>query len=402
MPNILSKLLSAPVSRFIKSVLFPRDPQDVFISYESSFIRFFYAKQNDPEFSQAFKACKPTEFIEANGEHQIKTLLASTGQPAGISAISLSPDDEYLVSHQDLPGIGKTIVLFNGATDRYESSGSLKDMALLAKETGARVVGFNYSGIGKSATDCTNVRVNEFHDLVNNGIAVLNFLIREQGHPDNIIMLGDSFGSATAGKVQEIFTSFDIRIRLIASNTFSSFREVIHQTAKSNARILGWLFSTETVGDTLAQIGWDAELATRFKHFSPNNYVLQRHGDKTLGEATLKAHIQSSSIDYLDSETPEMSRLRSLLDRGELRLSSMHQHKLLSQLSVKRGSKYRVTEADIDTHPLPLHYFDGALERIVNYIAATNEYIADHPQSSADLNRLPAFLPSVHNLIHTP
>jgi hypothetical protein len=386
--SILSKLLSIPVKRLIQSFLFPRDPSNVFVSeYENSFVRFFAAKKVMPEFQKEFADCEAFEFCDSHGNHQIQTTLASTNLTAGIDAVAIKPIADYLTENPNLPGINHTILLFNGANDRYERDGTLKDMALLAKATGARIISFNYSGIGRSATDDVNVRVHEFNDMVNNGIAMLNFLIeKEKIQPAHLIILGDSFGSATAIKVQKTFKLNQIDIRLIASNTFGSFRDVLHQEISSTIPpILGWLLPTKmTIGNALATAGWDAEPASAFLGISPYNYCLQRHGDKTLKNATLSSYIKSpsssytASIRYISPANLQNSALR-LLNHSELTLSSIHQN-----------------TGDEDTHPLPLHYFGATAFKVINdYIIVTNRYIADY-SCILDLTELclPNFLSS--------
>lgn len=394
--NMISGLLSLPLRTLITSWLFPREKTDIFAKH-GGFIHFFYAQQRLPENSAELSDCEASEFLDEEGNLQISTTLASSSLSAGIGAIAVRATDTFLERFSDgeagLPAIGKTIILFNGACDRYETGGTLKDMALLAKITGARVVAFNYSGIGKSATPSDKVRVNEFNDMVNNGISVVNFLLRSGVHPDNLIMLGDSFGSATAGRVQQEFRAYNINLRLIASNTFSSFREVIYQEAASTGCIFGWLLSTHTVGESLSRIGWDATTSDHYTRFSPYNYFLQRRGDRTLRTATLRAYINSNPRyleDLMDEETVAISKLT---DRCEVRLAPTHELRLVTELARKKDCEHATLAQAIDSHPLPLHFFAEALETIKEYINLSNIYISRNPQS-IDLMRLPLYLTS--------
>lgn len=226
MSTVVSNLFLKSINLVLTSCLFPRDSDDYFKLHGSNFVSFFNENKLNinSEYYQEFASCEAYEF-KKSGQHVITTRLASTGKIVGIDVVNIKPDADYLRANNILPGIGKHIVYFSGARDSYDTNGSLKDMALLAKATGATIYGFNYPGIHRSATNVKSIKVNEFHDMVNSGIAVVNHLIRiHEIYADNIILLGDSFGGAAASKVQAVFNSYGIKLRLIASNTFSSFK----------------------------------------------------------------------------------------------------------------------------------------------------------------------------------
>jgi pimeloyl-ACP methyl ester carboxylesterase len=119
------------------------------------------------------------------------------------------------------PGTGKHIVYFPGANTYYQAC--FRDISTAARETGATVHAFNFPGTGLSTG-----KVSEANDLINSGLSVVAFLIRQGIHPDDIILQGDCYGAGIALEVkQQLEEQAGVKVRLVMNNAFKSFKAAV-------------------------------------------------------------------------------------------------------------------------------------------------------------------------------
>lgn len=270
--------------KVLAGLLFPKMKGDGFKSRGFKGFKEFYASLSDKtsrQFSEAFVGC------EGHETPDVTTVLASTGQKVTVDLVAIAPTQDFLAAHPHLPGQGLHIVNFPAAFDYYESIGCLTDNSLEAKTTGATVHTFNYPGIHRSKDG----RITEFNDLVNTGIAVVNKLLLDGVHPDKIVLQGDCYGTAVAFAVQQEFAKKDIKVRLIASNTFGSFKDTADKNIRQQPKALGLILTKSYIRYLLKQTGWSIKVGADFIDVDPYKAVLQREDDKTLGETTLLQRI---------------------------------------------------------------------------------------------------------------
>lgn len=230
-------------------------------------------------------------------EELIPAQLASTTDFINIDSISIQSKPAALAN----PSLNtKHIIKFLGANDHYENR--LVDIILEAQATGAIVHAFNYPGIHRSTG-----RLKEFRDAVNAGIAVVNNLIKQGIHPDDIIFDGDCIGSAIAMAVRIEFSKKNILLRCIAGNTFSTVTASLYDQAVKYFG-LKYIARPSLINSLLAATGWDYDI---YKVFDPNTPYLgltQRTGDLFLGP---KSRLKTC----VDSKLPDISTLESSTDQ---------------------------------------------------------------------------------------
>lgn len=208
--------------------------------------------------------------IQFGSEKLIPAILAHNGADIVIDTISFKPDNYN----------GLHIIRFNGAYTTIEGI-TLQDLASEARATGAIVHGFNYPGIYRSTG-----KIRVLDDLVNAGIAVINdLIINEHVHPDDIILDGNSFGSAVALKVHMEFAKKNIFLRYIAGNTFDKSSNAICSYSSIVNIIDNYTYSCSSV---VKNLGWDFSIVDNFNPASPYMATMQREGDKLLYNAKLK------------------------------------------------------------------------------------------------------------------
>lgn len=268
---------------------------------KDGFPAFFEQSKHDPDYKEAFTDCIATERTD------ISTQLTHSGEYVTLDVVSIKPSEDYISRNPnniDFPGKDRHIVMFPAAFDWYESFGCLTDNSLIAKSTGAEVHTFNYPGIHRSATKSKNVKVKEFNDLVNAGIAVVNKLIEDGVSPDKIILQGDCYGSAIAYVVKEEFEKKNIKVRIIAANTFSSFKNsILNALSKNSSFLLRFFLDKPRVKRILIETGWHLKVSKTFKSLSPYQMVIQRKQDKTLESSSLK-----QKLDIYDAQIKTKKR----------------------------------------------------------------------------------------------
>lgn len=198
-------------------------------------------------------------------------------QNLSIKRFSIS-SEEYLldtvrlmpaIQDAKLPGYGCVIIMFQGRGEYYESK--FRDMALLAKLTGATVIGFNPKGF-HSSTGRTHV----LQDIVNDGIAIAQFLMAEGYLPSQIIMLGNSLGGAVQEMVCQHFRSFGvIGFRQINSNSFRCLAAVLAYRWQMP-------FLEPLIAIILNYAGWEIKVDNSFYTTGKHRCYMRRYQDRTI------------------------------------------------------------------------------------------------------------------------
>ena len=86
--------------------------------------------------------------------------------------------------------------------DCYEKH--LESMKQLANHTGAKVVSFNYRGVGDSA----KITANSAADLISDGKAMFDHLVKQGLNKENILLYGHSMGGGVAAEIAQRTPAF--------------------------------------------------------------------------------------------------------------------------------------------------------------------------------------------------
>jgi hypothetical protein len=277
------------------------------------------------------------------------------GELSNLDVVHFTPLDSA-----NKPGEGLHIVNFFGRLEYYECN--FKDMIKEAHATGATIWAFNPSGMNSSTGS-----IRKFDDLVKNGISVVNHLLEQGIHPDNIILQGNCLGGAVSEATARHFEEFGINLRQINSNSFKSIKSVIMD-------FVGFKFFEGVIKKILAYAEWEMKPGKYFNEISPYKVYMHREGDKTIGEdAKLHAKItkyNSESSDKLEQE------------------STFHKEWFLDHALFTKKEEYK--NESIDPHELDLYKLQAkssdiseeisAYDFINRYLSDSNEYIKAHPQ----------------------
>lgn len=186
---------------------------------------------------------------------------------AVLDSVMISPNkfNEKTIVNKNL-----YFIFFQGRSEYYESR--FRDMAIQAHQTGANVFGFNPKGFCSSTG-----HTQKLHDIVDDGIAVIKYLIdKYKLNSNQIILQGNSLGGGVQEMVSEHFRkNYNYHFRQINSNSFKNLSAVIACSYKMP--FLEWI-----IKPILLYAGW--EIITNKNFYSTGVYrcVLRRLNDRTI------------------------------------------------------------------------------------------------------------------------
>lgn len=182
-------------------------------------------------------------------------------------------------------GQGVYFILFQGRGEYYESR--FRSMARQAHATGATILGFNPKGFNNSSG-----QTKELSDLVEDGIAVVRFLLNKGVDHKNIVLQGNSLGAGIQEMVAEYFKlNHGINFRQINCNSFKSLAAVVagHYKVPFMEKLFKLL---------LIYAGWEIFPGPKFYKTGPYRMYLRRKGDRTIsGSAEFHSMVNHKS-DY--------------------------------------------------------------------------------------------------------
>jgi len=200
-------------------------------------------------------------------------------------------DSVLIVPNQDIslgkPGGGLYFIMFQGREEYYESR--FRDMARQARETGASVLGFNPKGF-----HCSKGKTRQLTDIVDDGIAVVDFLLQRGVKYEQIILQGNSLGAGVQEMVSEHYrTSMRMPFRQINSNSFKSLSAVMAYRYKMP--FLEKLFNL-----LLRYAGWEILPGPDFYKTGPYRCHIRRKGDRTIALGAEYNVMLDAQKDYED------------------------------------------------------------------------------------------------------
>lgn len=294
-------------------------------------------------------------------------------------------------SNPPKPGTGKHIVYFPGANTYYQAC--FRDISAATKETGATLYGFNYPGIGSSTG-----KVTEVNDLINSGIAVVNSLLKQGIHPDDIIIQGDCYGASIALEVKRQFEDqAGIKIRLIMNNAFKSFKAIVCDMIRKS-----FPFDLKIIVKKLLQFtGWHITPGKNYVQAGPYQCHIQHLGDQTLESSTLSEKVSRYKAEIITGTTNSVKRLPKTdpcpqdfkKDRDKLeakhyvRVKQEEKNRLANKFGKDKFGRINAHFADI----CELEMMDGSsvYENFINdYLRRSEKYIKAHPQGSTNKDKV--------------
>jgi hypothetical protein len=202
-----------------------------------------------------------------------------------LDSVLIIPDSSIA---KNKPGEGIYFVLFQGRGEYYESR--FRDMAKQAHSTGANILGFNPKGF-HSSTGHTK----KLSDLVDDGIAVVEYLLQKGVDHRNIVLQGNSLGAGVQEMVVEYFRQNQgISFRQINSNSFKNLASVVAHHYK--APYLEWFFKI-----FLKYSGWEISPGLDFYKTGPYRMYLRRMNDRTIKDGAEFHSMVNYDEDYASS-----------------------------------------------------------------------------------------------------
>jgi pimeloyl-ACP methyl ester carboxylesterase len=215
--------------------------------------------------------------------HVIQTHDGAILDGIQISAISDEPIPE--------PEKEKYIIYFNGNGICYEQM--INQMVADAIELQCHCIGFNFRGVCQSTGVAKSKK-----DLINDGIAQVQFLLDQRVDPEHITLKGHSLGAAVATLVAKHMHDNGHKINIFNGRSFSTITNVVvghirtrvsggsaQQTGHRETlgyKILGWL-ATPFIKLALALTKWEINAAKAFRAIPEDykEYMLVRSSAKT-------------------------------------------------------------------------------------------------------------------------
>lgn len=219
-----------------------------------------------------------------------------------LDSVLIVPDSKLA---EGKAGQGTYFILFQGREEYYESR--FRDMARQAHATGATILGFNPKGFHNSSG-----HTRKLSDLVDDGIAVVTYLLDKGIEHKNIVLQGNSLGSGVQEMVSEYFKlNHGISFRQINSNSFKNLSSVVAH--HYNAPFLEKFFKI-----FLEYAGWEIYPGINFYKTSPYRMYLRRKDDRTItGSAEFHSMVDHKS-DYKASPDGYKKTNKWLNERNQI------------------------------------------------------------------------------------
>lgn len=255
----------------LAKLLFPSQQMDWYARYgykgnspEEVFTNFVKAQENDTKrWPKDLSGKNEWNNIKAS-RMMIKSYSSDTTRQSQIDTVSFEPTDS-----KGKPGEGLHIVNFFGRGEYYECN--FRDMLREAHATGATIHAFNPSGMNSSTG-----KIKEFNDLVNDGISVINQLLKDGVHPDKIVLQGNCLGGAIQEAVARHFEEqCGIKMRQINSNSFKSIKSVL-------INLYPLKLLENQVKKLLEWTGWEIKPGKHFGETGPYKCHMHRKDDQTI------------------------------------------------------------------------------------------------------------------------
>jgi len=254
-------MFQALLCKFFAKVFYPTNSKDWYKSKEyrgadnnAKFADFILTQRRKGAlFYNEFLSVQLTRQYILSGDNQLDSVLVIPNQDIS----------------QGKAGSRLYFIMFYGKGEYYESR--FRDMARQAKETGASVLGFNHKGVHSSSG-----KISCLAELVNDGIAVVDFLLQRGVSHEQIILQGNSLGAGVQAMVSEHYRAINgVPLRQINSNSFKSLSAVIAHRYKV-------LFLENFFDVVLNYAGWEITPGIDFYKTGPYRCHLRRLGDKTI------------------------------------------------------------------------------------------------------------------------
>lgn len=202
-------------------------------------------------------------------------------------------------------GYGLIFIMFQGRSEYYESR--FRDMARLVKYTGVSVLGFNPKGFHSSSGKTLKIS-----DIVEDGIAVIEFLLKKSFSPNKIILFGNSIGAGISDIVSEHFRNkTKIRFRQINSNSFKSLASVI-------ASKYGLSFLENILSKVMLFAGWEISPSKDFYKTGPYRCFIRRQYDRTILANAEYYKTINYELDYKEAPDNYKQSMQWLYENNQL------------------------------------------------------------------------------------
>lgn len=199
-----------------------------------------------------------------------------------LDSVLITPDSNIA---KGKAGYGVYFIFFQGRGEYYESR--FRDMIRQAHATGATILGFNPKGFHNSSG-----HTRKLSDLVDDGTAVIEYLLNKGINHKNIVLQGNSLGAGVQEMVAEYFRlNHGLSFRQINSNSFKNLAAVVAHYY--NVPFLEGFFKI-----FLNYSGWEISPGLDFYKTGPYRMYLRRKDDQTIkGSAEFHSMVDHKS-DY--------------------------------------------------------------------------------------------------------
>lgn len=182
----------------------------------------------------------------------------------------------------------KWMVCFMAKDDLYENA--LPRLQNMSEAIGCNILTFNYRGVGESQDTSRKSFLSPHlieEDLIADGQAAVDFLVKKGVQLDHILLHGHSQGGAVATQVANLYQQEDTGVHLCIDRSFSSYKNALKGVL---GRVIG------TIGAWIASATWEFNSLKTLqqKNLKGHLIVVEHPNDEIISEsARLGRHISS-------------------------------------------------------------------------------------------------------------
>lgn len=256
--------------------------------------------------------------------------------------------DTMMISHPDQENKDiserKYIIFFNGNDGTYE--GGLSSLMKISDETGANVYCGNYRGVGYSEGFPTG-----YQDLVMDGEAMVQFLLKQGVRPENILIHGWSLGAGVGAHVAALHQDKGHEIHFCGDRSFASMVMEVKELSRSirnemrNTCLGNFLkgtlaLLTPVVLGLIKVLGWNFQTLDCYKKIQGHKFIIYHREDKTIPyAASLFTKFKESKMSSADIKA-KLERKKAKLEGRERNIEEAFKKTYHPENFVKLNDEY--------------------------------------------------------------
>lgn len=285
---------------------------------------------------------KKREYFIADPANKSKQVTVTTADGKDLDSIVIENKDQM----NQLPANQKWIIFFHGNATCYEED--MHGLKFLSEKTGASVLSGNYRGVMRSQGSA-----NSSHDLILDGEAMVQYLLKQGIPSKNIFLHGWSLGGAIATEVAANHQNENDEMSVCSDRSFTTLKDVM------KAWIPG--LTGTIVGKMAWSMGWKFDSLTNFQKIKGYKFTIHSKIDKVIRyEASLYKAIKDLQM---TAEDKKLKKERDNAKMNGIKKNDLHNQDYKPEKAlrirhpdeVQQNRKALLESRGFEAHCTPLH-----------------------------------------------